>query len=205
MKKDEKKMGIRSKYRQKYGAVPYALDLDGNPVGPREAQAGRFYRCPCCRKEVSLRQPKKRRHHFAHLYKGRCKLDSPVMLAKHVLYFTIYQWLRGKGDPVEVMTFCEQRYEMLRLEIESLRMDHKIKRNNKRRLHTHLSILDRYKIPLLNIKIHADSPTRFIKHPGWLDVSAEEVLANPYLLSPLNPYMAIPPFLNPVQQQLSLF
>lgn len=206
MYKDEKKMGIRSKYRQKYGAVPYALDLDGKVVPPHEAASGKYYRCPSCKREVVLRHSKKRRTHFAHLHKRRCKLDeSSIVLAKHVLQLVFDQWLKGKGDPIEVLTFCEMRYEIPRGEINEVKVDHKVRGHKKRNLWAHISLFDRYSLPVMNIKIVEDSPSRHIRHPSWLEVSAEEILANPYLLSSLNPHMTVPPFLDPVQLQLSLF
>jgi hypothetical protein len=54
----------------------------------------------------------------------------------------------------------------------------------------------------LHIEIRDKPRIRHIKHPSWLEVSAEEVLSNPYLLSSLNPYTN---FSTSMPTQLNLF
>ncbi|TCW41604.1 competence protein CoiA-like protein [Laceyella sacchari] len=194
---------IRSKYRQRYRMIPYGLGPNGEIVTPQEAQPGKSHHCPECKKRLVLRTSKLKNPFFAHLRKDKkCKLTkSPVVLAKHVLLVTLREWMKGAGDPVQLQPFCNERTELPRNEIHQIKVNHRI-RINQRSLVSHLSLLDRYGLPILHIEIRDRPRPQHIKHPSWLEVSAEEILSNPYLLSPLNPDTD---FLPPTPVQLSLF
>jgi ssDNA-binding Zn-finger/Zn-ribbon topoisomerase 1 len=195
-------MKIRSKYRKKYPMIPYGLGPDGKMVLPQEAEPGKLHHCPECKKRLVLRTSKLKKPFFAHLRDSRCKLSkSSVALAKHVLHLVFIQWMKGAGDPVEVQPFCNERIELKRNEIHHIKTNHRI-RINQRTLVSHLSLLDRYGLPILHIEIRDRPRLQHIKHPSWLEVSAEEILSNPYLLSPLNPDTDLLP---PTPVQLSLF
>jgi hypothetical protein len=195
-------MKIRSKYRKRYRMIPYALGLNGKIVLPQEAHPGELHRCPECKGKLILRTSKLKKPYFAHSRKGKCKLNtSPVALAKHVLQITLREWMKGVGDPIEIQAFCDSRFELPRHEIHQIKTNHRI-RINQRTLLSHLSLLDRYGLPILHIELRDRPRKRHIKHPSWLEVSVEEVLSNPYLLSPLNPNRD---FLSPNPIQLSLF
>jgi ssDNA-binding Zn-finger/Zn-ribbon topoisomerase 1 len=194
---------IRAKHRKRYKLVPCALAPDGQVISPEEAVRGNLHRCPECNNALSLRLSKLQNPYFAHTTKAKCKLEhSSVVLAKHVLHWVLTRWIKGNGDPVEVQPFCEKRYELPREEIHQIKLNHSIRIYPKRTLHSHLSLLDRHGYPILHIEIRDKPRIRHIKHPSWLEVSAEEVLSNPYLLSSLNPHMN---FSTSMPTQLNLF
>lgn len=198
-------MTIRAKYRKRYRLIPYGLSSDGKMILPEEAHLGQLYRCPECKIKLTLRTSKLKKPYFSHLSKGKCRLNqSPVALAKHVLHMTLREWLKGKGESIEIQTFCDIRQDLPRNEIYEVKVNHRLQFNNKTHL-ADLSLLDQYGHPILNIKLHEKSRTRYIKNPKWMELSAEEILDNPNLLSSLNPYTSIPYFLQPTQLQLSLF
>lgn len=194
-------MKIRSKYRKKYPMIPYALGPNEGIVLPQDADPSGPYHCPECKKRLVLRTSKLKKPFFAHLRDSRCKLTkSSVALAKHVLHLVFIQWMKGAGDPVQLQPFCNERTELPN-EIHQIKVNHRI-RIQSRVLVSHLSLLDQYGLPILHIEIRDKPRIRHIKHPSWLEVSAEEILSNPYLLSPLNPDTDLLP---PTPVQLSLF
>lgn len=199
-------MSIRSKYRKKYGLIPYALDPDGNMILPENAKVGQPYHCPECKGKLYVCTSKLNNPYFAHYYsrKDLCGLnESSIALAKHILRITMNEWLNGNGDPIEVHMFCGQRHQLPQKEIHTIHVNHRIRIGKKSYL-AHLSLIDQYGHPILNIEIRDTARIRHIKHPSWLEVSAEEILSNPYLLSSLNPHMSIPYFSEPVQLELQL-
>ncbi|MBA4544641.1 hypothetical protein H1164_17580 [Thermoactinomyces daqus] len=199
---------IRPKYRRQYGVIPYGLSSTGKIILPKEANPQEPYQCPECKGKLILRLSKLKKPYFSHYpgEKRKCKLNySSIALAKHVLRFVLDQWMRGKGDPVEVQLFCGERHEIPRDEINEIKLNQRIRFHQKRRYLSHLSLLDRYGQSILHIELREKSRVHHVKHPSWLEVASEEILSNPYLLSSLNPYMNTPYFLNPAPQQLSLF
>lgn len=199
---------IRAKYRRQYGAIPYGFSSTGKIVLPKEAVRHKIYHCPECKGKIILRMSRLKKPYFSHTpgKKRICKLNrSSVTLAKHVLRLALEQWINGKGNPVEVQLFIGERHELPLNQITEMKLDQRIHFYQKRGYHSHITFLDRYGQTILNIELREANRKRHVKHPSWLEVSAEEILSNPCLLSSLNPHMNTPYFLQPVQQQLNLF
>ncbi|MGA8941573.1 MAG: competence protein CoiA family protein [Thermoactinomyces sp.] len=200
-----KKTGIRAKYRRQYGAIPYGISSTGKIVLPKEAVHQKTYHCPECKGKVILRMSRLKNPYFSHTPgKNRiCKLNrSTVALAKHVLRLALGQWINGKGNPVEVQLFIGKRYELPQNLINEIKLDQRICFHQKRGFHSHITLIDHYGQTLLNIELREEARKRHVKHPSWLEVSAEEILDNPCLLSSLDPHMNTPYFLQPVQLNL---
>lgn len=168
---------------------------------PIEAVPGRSTRCPACKKRLIFRACKGRKSHFVHPSRNPCPFrHSTTTLAQHVLYMTLTRWLHGKGDPVEVQPFCEPRKELPRDKISAIILNHPIRLCPPCSFTAHLSLLDRIGQAIFHIHIQEKSEKPRIDHPAWLEVSAEEILENPHLLSPLHP----PSFKKPIQLELDL-
>lgn len=200
-----KQTKIRAKYRRQYGAIPYGFGSTGKIVLPKEAVRHKTYHCPECKRQLVLRMSRIKNPYFSHVPEKKriCKLNSsPVTLAKHVLRLALEQWINGKGHPVEVQLFIGKRHELPQDQITEIKLDQRIHLHQKRGYHSHITLLDRYGQTILNIELRVANRKRHIKHPSWLEVSAEEILTNPFLLSPLNPHMNTPYFLQPVQLNL---
>lgn len=200
------KQRIRAKYRRQYRAIPYSFSSTGKIVLPKEAVPHKTYHCPECKGKLSLRMSRLKNPYFSHTpgKKRICHLNrSSVTLAKHVLRLALEQWINGKGHPVEVQLFFGKPHELPQDQINEMKLDQRIHFHQKRGYHSHITLLDHYGQTLLNIEIRDTNRKRHIKHPSWLEVSAEEILSNPYLLSSLNPHMTTPYFLQP--RQLNLF
>ncbi len=196
---------IRAKYRRRYRAIPYGVSSTGKIVLPKEAVRHKTYHCPECKGKLVQRMSRLKNPFFSHAPEKKriCKLNiSSVSLAKHVLRLALEQWINGNGNPVEVQLFIGERHELPQDQITEIRLDQRIHFHQKRGYHSHITLLDRYGQTVLNIELREADRKRHIKHPSWLEVSAEEILANPCLLSSLNPHMNIPYFLQPVQLNL---
>lgn len=179
-------MTIKAKYRQRYQTVPYALTPGGELVTVKEADPTKRYRCPECKGIVQLRK-RKQNVHFYHLHKARCVLgQSALIFAKHVLHLVFIQWLKKDGNPIEVQNFISPSYELSKKLIHSIELDHRVRLYPNRSLHSHLTLLNRYHVPILHIEIREKARKRSIRDSTWLSVSAEEVLNNPYRLSSLD-------------------
>ncbi|MBA4493226.1 competence protein CoiA family protein [Paenactinomyces guangxiensis] len=197
-------MKIRPKYRKKYGLIPYALNQLEQAVMPNAANHRESYRCPECKRPVMLRTSKLKRKFFAHRVKRYCKLErSSSVLAKHVLRLTFEQWLKGKGDPIEVSHFCQSRQSIPREEIAYVKINSSM---SSPLAAADLVLFDNFDVPFRAFSF--DHRNRSVSPIAVMELSSEEVLSNPYLLSPLYPNSQTPPFKSdsgPEQLSLSLF
>lgn len=192
--------GIRPKFRQKYGLIPYGLQSGGKLITPRDANSFHTYRCPECKGRISVKKSKFKKPHFSHhqMKDQKCLLyNSSVTLAKWVLRYVFQQWIAGDLTPIEIRFLCQ--YHLIpQNQIGS------IKWNQRYRGHlSHLSLHDHNGKALLYIEIRDEARKPHLQFPHWLEVSTEDVLSNPYSLESLNPDMDPPSFFK--YEQLDLF
>jgi hypothetical protein len=194
--------GIPAKFRQLYGLVPCGLSPDGKTlIAPRDADSFQKYRCPECREPLKLRKSNRRKTHFSHhhMKDSECLLyHSQVTLAKWVLRHVFQQWFAQKNTtPIQISFFFQPPHPI------PLNPVYQIKWDQRFRDHTsHLSLHDEDGKALLYIGIIDEAQSPRLPSSRWLEVSAENVLSDPYLLESLNSSMAPPPFLKYEQLKL---
>jgi len=82
--------------------IPFALDEKNRLYSPQDAQKGKSYFCPSCRKPVLLRRGDIKAAHFAHKADAACSQETVVHeTAKLLIQKTIRDWKSGySGAPI---------------------------------------------------------------------------------------------------------
>ncbi|WP_168188818.1 competence protein CoiA family protein [Thermoflavimicrobium daqui] len=193
-------MKIRAYHRNKYGTIPYALNINKRITLPEQAQPYQKYICPQCKHRLVIRKSKLGKVYFAHYQKGNCTISrSSKMLAKHVLRLKLEEWLKGKSPPIEIKSFLGARYFLPREEIKEIIVDFQPEIHSPT---SHIALIDKNNFLFLGIEFRDKERKRPIKKFSWIELDPEETLKNPYLLSSLSTKSSLPYFINHVQLDL---